>query len=159
MSTRELLLDTQAFVPPARMLGDLADADADARVPLLPHSIAELVAHMVFWQEWFLKRTAGSAVPVPASASLGWRAVAAGEWPAVRAQFLDGLARAVALGGPLGDPDRPVTPRIEFPPLSHYTVGDALRHVAVHNAHHLGQIVTMRQLLERWPPEKGGLTW
>jgi hypothetical protein len=27
---------------------------------------------MAFWQEWFLDRCAGKAVPSPASASLGW---------------------------------------------------------------------------------------
>ena len=31
--------------------------------------------------------------------------------------------------------------------MAHYTIGDALAHVASHNAHHAGQIVTIRQLM------------
>jgi uncharacterized damage-inducible protein DinB len=32
-------------------------------------------------------------------------------------------------------------------------------HVAVHTAHHIGQIVTLRQLLGAWPPPQGSHTW
>jgi uncharacterized damage-inducible protein DinB len=52
-----------------------------------------------------------------------------------------------------------VTPAIEFPPLAHHTVREALVHVAMHNAHHLGQVITLRQLLGAWPPPAGSYTW
>jgi hypothetical protein len=29
----------------------------------------------------------------------------------------------------------------------------------VHSSHHLGQIITIRQLLGLWPPPGGTLTW
>jgi hypothetical protein len=29
----------------------------------------------------------------------------------------------------------------------------------VHSSHHLGQVVTIRQLLGLWPPPAGALTW
>ena len=31
--------------------------------------------------------------------------------------------------------------------------------VALHNAHHYGQIITLRQQMSLWPPEAGGVTW
>jgi hypothetical protein len=45
------------------------------------------------------------------------------------------------------------------PMLAHYTIGDVLVHLAQHNAHHLGQVVVLRQLLDRWPPAAGSWTW
>ena len=34
-----------------------------------------------------------------------------------------------------------------------------LHHVASHNSHHAGQVVTLRQILGAWPPPSGGVTW
>ena len=31
--------------------------------------------------------------------------------------------------------------------------------VATHNAHHLGQVILLRQLLGAWPPPAGSWTW
>ena len=47
----------------------------------------------------------------------------------------------------------------EFAPLSHFTIRDALTHVAEHNAHHMGQVVLLRQLIGKWPPPDGSWTW
>jgi uncharacterized damage-inducible protein DinB len=52
-----------------------------------------------------------------------------------------------------------ILPAIEVPPLAHYTLRDAAVHAANHNAHHLGQIITLRQLMGLWPPRSGGFTW
>jgi hypothetical protein len=58
--------------------------------------------------------------------------------------------------------------RFRGPRLSHAGTGAwpevrtrflALVHVANHNAHHLGQIVLLRQLMGRWPPPSGSWTW
>ena len=43
--------------------------------------------------------------------------------------------------------------------MANYTVQQALAHIAVHNAHHLGQVVTLRQLMGQWPPPAGSWTW
>jgi hypothetical protein len=48
---------------------------------------------------------------------------------------------------------------IEFPPLANYTVGDAITHIAIHNTHHLGQIIILRQMLGAWPPPASIYTW
>ena len=94
-----------------------------------------------------------------ASAAQGWPAVTAADWDPLRARFLEGLNAAVAIAEDADRSSSPLTPPIEFPPLANYTIGEALTHVAVHNAHHLGQIITLRQVLGRWPPPSGAWTW
>lgn len=158
MAVRELLLDTFVHMPPLRIL-DGVDASQAARRPADGlHSIAETVAHLSFWQTWFLDRCEGRATPMPAHAADGWPPVAEADWPALVARFEGGLLQAVALEDD-GRLEKRIDPAIEFPPLAQYTVGDALVHVAQHNAHHLGQVIVLRQLLGCWPPSSGSWTW
>jgi uncharacterized damage-inducible protein DinB len=153
---RSLLLDTYAHIPPRHALERLAAADAERHPHGAPHSVAEIVAHLCFWQEWFCARCDGDGRPMPAHAAEGWPKVAAGTWPEVQARFLAGLDRAAALGDRA---DHPVAPAIDFPPMAHYSVHDALLHIAQHNAHHLGQVVLLRQMMGQWPPPAGSWTW
>jgi uncharacterized damage-inducible protein DinB len=158
MNARELLVDTVVHIPPPNALAGLSPEDADRRVPGAPHSISEIVAHVCFWQEWFAGRCEGQHLPMVTKAALGWPAVSPGAWPELQARFLAGLDRVVALGN-TDDVDRPVDPPIEFPLLAHYTVRDAIVHMGAHNAHHLGQIILLRQIIGAWPPPAGSYTW
>jgi uncharacterized damage-inducible protein DinB len=81
-------------------------------------------------------------------------AATAADWTPLREQFLAGIRRALELPA-----DGRVDPPIEFPPLANYTIADAMTHLGQHNAHHLGQIVTLRQALGAWPPPGGSVTW
>jgi len=157
MSPRDLLIETTPSIAPARALEALATDQAESRQGSL-HTIAEIVAHLAFWQDWFRSRCQGGSEPMPASAALGWKAPAAGSWPDVRRRFLDGLEALVTLGE-REDGTRVLAPPLEFPPLAGYTVADALVHVANHNAHHLGQVILLRQLMGAWPPPSGSWTW
>jgi uncharacterized damage-inducible protein DinB len=159
MNARELLLAPMAYMPPSRVIEGLTAEQAGRRLPGAPHTIVALVAHLGFWQTWFIERAIGRPVPMPATASLGWPAADAADWDQLRREFLDGLDRAVALAETSAAQSELVAPAIEFPPLAEYTVADAMTHVAMHNAHHLGQIVTLRQLLGAWPPPEGSWTW
>jgi uncharacterized damage-inducible protein DinB len=156
---KELLTDTFAYIRPGAILDDLSADDATRRLDAAPHSIAEILGHLTFWQDWFLARCRGDAVPMAAAAAVGWPRVGASDWMALRDRFLTGLEAAVGIAEDTAAADRPLSPAIEFPPLARHTVHDALTHVAVHNAHHLGQIVTLRQLMGRWPPPSGSWTW
>jgi uncharacterized damage-inducible protein DinB len=159
MNARELLLDTLAYIPPARALEQLTPDQAERRVAGANHSIAEIVAHLTFWATWFCNRCEGTPAPMVTSAADGWPTVAPGSWPELQRRFLDVLAAAVRIGE---DPARlalPITPPIEFPPLASYTIRDALVHMANHNAHHLGQVIVLRQLIGVWPPPSGSWTW
>lgn len=154
MHSAELLTDTFAYQPPAKALEGLSAADAERRFGSAPHSIAEIVAHMNFWQNWFLVRAQGQAVPMATHASEGWPEVPAGTWDALRAEFLAGLQRAVQL-----DSTAAINPPFEMPQMASYGVGDVLVHLAQHNAHHMGQVITLRQLMGLWPPPAGSWTW
>ena len=159
MNLRHFLVDTYVHMPPPQILIDVSDADAMRRLSPDMHTIAEVVAHMDFWQAWFLKRCRGEATAIAANAALGWPAVSDGEWPRVRERFLNGLSAAVDVAD---NPERltaPVEPAIELPALAEYSVSEALVHVAGHNSHHLGQIITLRQMMGIWPPSSGSFTW
>jgi len=156
MNARELLIETYPHIPPARALEQLTAADAERRLPEATHSIAEIVAHMAFWQDWFCQRCEGVAEPMAVPAARGWPTVALDSWPDVRGQFEAGLERAATLADRA---DHSVAPAIESGPLAHYTIRDALVHVAQHNSHHLGQVILLRQLMAVWPPPAGSWTW
>ena len=155
----DLIRDTFAYIQPAATISDLGPDEAARRIDGAPHTVADLVAHLAFWQDWFLARCHGKDVPMAAVAADGWPATSAEEWPSIRDGFIRGLDEAVALSNDASRLDQPVTPAIDFPPLAATTVRDALMHTAVHNAHHLGQVVTLRQLMGRWPPPSGSWTW
>ena len=144
--------------PPQDVLEALSADDAERRMdwPSASHSIAEIVAHMIFWQDWFLGRVKGSGEPAAATASIGWPEVKAGDWPKIHQRFMDGLKEVAAL-----DPasKQAVDPPFEFPPMAHHTAGDVVSHVALHNSHHLGQVIVLRQCMGMWPPPSGGFTW
>jgi uncharacterized damage-inducible protein DinB len=159
MNVRELLIEPFSHIPPDRALEGLTTDAAHRRVTGASHSVAEIVAHMVFWQEWFCERCDGAPTPMPRSAAEGWPDVPSGSWPDLEQRFLAGLERAASIGLPETRLDQPISPAIEFPPLAHYSIRDALTHMAQHNAHHLGQIVLLRQLLGSWPPPSGSYTW
>lgn len=158
MHARQLLTDSYAHIPTAQALDGLTEADAARRLAGAPHSIAEIVAHMTFWMRWWALRCDGVPEPPAASAAAGWPTVEQGSWPSVHAEFLAGLDRLASIAD--GDSSTLVTPAIEFPPaFADLTVRDALAHAALHNAHHLGQVILLRQLMERWPPPAGPFTW
>ena len=156
---KELLRDTFAHIQPAAALDGLTGPQAIGRLQDAPHSIAELLAHMTFWQDWFLARCSGDPRPMVVSAADGWPPPGAGDWSALKARFLTGLNAAVELAEDSGHLADPIDPPIAFPPMAAYNRLDALSHLAVHNAHHLGQIVTLRQLSGSWPPPAGSWTW
>jgi uncharacterized damage-inducible protein DinB len=159
MTVRELLVEPLVHLPPAKALEGLTPEDAGRRPTGSPHSIVELVAHMDFWLTWFCARCEGVSAPMPAHAAEGWPVVAAKDWPDVETRFTASLERAVAIGEDSQKFGRPITPAIEFPPLAEYTVRDAMVHAAGHNAHHLGQVILLRQMMGLWPPPAGSWTW
>ena len=156
---RELLKETYIHHQPSAILDGLSPEEATRKVDSAPHSIADILGHLTFWQDWFLARCRGEAEPMASSADAGWPVVTVSEWDAVRRRFLGGLDAAIELGEDASQRSQPLSPPVDFPPMAHYTVGDALTHLAVHNAHHLGQIVTLRQLTGKWPPPAGAWTW
>jgi uncharacterized damage-inducible protein DinB len=156
MTSGEMLIETMWAIPIRDGLAGLSAADAERRMPwpCATHSIAEIVAHMAFWQAWFIGRLQGSGEPAAASAADGWPAVEQGSWPRILQQFLDGLEQAAALDVA----NIVVDPPFEAP-LAGLSAKEAIMHLALHNTHHLGQIITLRQSMGQWPPPAGSFTW
>ena len=159
MNVRELLVEPTGFLVPASVLDGLSADDAERPASATMHSVAAVVAHMTFWQEWFVERCHGRGGPPAASAAMGWPTVAPGTWSEVHDRFLRGLDAAVAVGADASRLDARVHPPIEFPSMADLTIHAALIHIAMHNAHHLGQVITLRQVMGLWPPPGGGYTW
>jgi uncharacterized damage-inducible protein DinB len=121
--------------------------------------VVEVATHMVHWQSWFLKRCADNGIAPVAKASLRWPTADAAEREPVRQRFLEGLDEALELASDQAGCARRIDPPIDFSPLANYTVAGAITHIDIHNAHHLGQVITLRQFLGAWPPPEGSYTW
>jgi len=132
MHIRELLIDTTTHVPPSRAIENVSADEAMRRF-----SVGE---------------------SIPQKAAEGWPEVHRDTWPALRSRFIDDLERFVKMAE-TSDLDQRIVPALEVQPLAHMTKRDAVIHVANHNAHHLGQIIILRQIMGRWPRPSGGLTW
>ena|SRR5215203_472935 len=159
MHMRNLLRGAHAFLSPSATLAALPADLASLKPVDSPHSVAEIVAHMAFWQQWFLDRCDGVPIPPPPHAALGWPVVQSGEWNEILTRFEAGLERAGTLADDESRAATRLAPAIELDFLAGYTTADALTHVSLHNAHHLGQITTLRQQLGAWPPPSGSWTW
>lgn len=139
-----------ACMPPGRALDGLSADLACRRVEGAPHTVAEIVAHMQFWQAFSAALVRGEGPALPEHAAGGWPAVGPGDWDTVRRAFLSGLAEAKRLARG-EDLSRLVD--------GQKTVGYELTVNALHNAVHLGQVILLRRMLGAWPPPGGGETW
>ncbi|WP_102126940.1 DinB family protein [Deinococcus planocerae] len=147
----ERLLDEgSAFVPPSRVLGGLSAELACRRVEGTPHTVAEIVAHLHFWQSYTLTLARGERAALPEHAAEGWPEVRPDEWDGLRGRFLEGLTEMKRVARE-EDLSRPVR--------GHETLGYELTLHVMHNAVHLGQVILLRRMLGAWPPPGGGDTW
>jgi uncharacterized damage-inducible protein DinB len=148
------------FLEPAAVLDGLMSEQADAKPHNLPHSIAEIVAHLCYWQEWMNRCATTGFSGLPPHAADGWPAVPAGRWDSLRMRYLHSIEEAkriAAESDSLGHHLLP--PGVQDPFFAKASLGSGIVHTALHNAHHLGQIITLRQLIGSWPPPGGSMTW
>jgi hypothetical protein len=118
-----------------------------------PHTIFQLLSHLIYWQDWVVKWLDGETPPIPERAAGSWPGAlgpeSAAEWEQSVRQFVEGFERLISQvdeGDLLAEGDR--KSRFEM-----------LQTIASHNSYHLGQAVHLRQMLGAWPPPGGGLTW
>ena len=155
-----LLSGEGGFHGPAVALEGLTAEQALAKPHGVPHSIAEIVGHMCYWQEWFNRCAAEGFTGMAEHALEGWPAVAPDGWEALRTRYLAAIEEGktiVTTSTTLNDPLLP--PHVPIPFLAKESKGSGILHAVVHSGHHLGQIVTMRQLMGLWPPPAGSMTW
>lgn len=118
-----------------------------------PHSLYQLLNHMRYWQDWVVHWMDGKEPPIPKHAAESWpgRAAPASrrEWGKAVTEFRRGLA----------DLDRRSRDCDLLSGASRKSRLEMLQTIGAHNSYHAGQAVLLRQLLGKWPPPSGGLTW
>jgi uncharacterized damage-inducible protein DinB len=164
MANRELLRSVAAFEgafqPPEVVLEGLGEEQAAARPHGAPHSIAQIVGHMWYWQDFFNRIAQEGFRGFPEHAADGWPAVAPGEWDELRARFLATVELSQQLALTCERLDEKLLPQgYPVPVWQRETIGSGLLHGVVHSGHHLGQVITLRQLMGLWPPNAGSMTW
>jgi uncharacterized damage-inducible protein DinB len=118
-----------------------------------PHSLFQLLNHMIFWQEWVLKWLEGKTPRLVKHASGSWRGAVAPpnrtRWEQAVRRFergLDALDRHAREGDLLSTRGK-------------RSPAEMLQTIGAHNSYHAGQAVALRRMLAKWPPPKGALTW
>lgn len=164
ISDRDLLKSMAAFEAgfhtPEVVLDGLTEEQATARPHGLPHSIADIVGHMRYWQDLFNSIAESGFTGLPEHAAEGWPSMEAGGWNDLRTRFLASVERTQQLALSCERLNEKLLPEdLPLPFLQRDSIGTGLLHAAVHNSHHLGQVVTLRQVLGLWPPQAGSMTW
>jgi uncharacterized damage-inducible protein DinB len=122
-----------------------------------PHSIHEIVNHLIYWNDWVTRWLEGMAPSIPEHAAESWPAAAAPTderaWASTVRRFastLEDLRKAIRAKDLF---TASVSQNAEKTRL------EMLHTIASHNSYHLGQIVLLRRQISTWPPPAGGLTW
>jgi uncharacterized damage-inducible protein DinB len=154
------LLKGPGFTSAERALSGITQEQATTKPGNSPHSIADILAHLNFWQSWALSAIDGKPKPMPAHAAEGWVGMT-GSWDDLTQEFLAGLDKAKTLTEDETLLQKPFDPETKIGwGFEKHSVGEVIVDViAVHHAHHLGQIILLRRMLNVWPPEGGGSTW
>jgi len=140
-----------AHPPPSHVLSGLDAALAGAKLDGFPHTIHQLVQHLVFWQDMGLDWIQRTEPPpdIDNSADWSWDAAPADDaaWRETLDRFFGGLDLAKRT---MAKEDLATT----IPGWDHVSRLDVLQTIASHNSFHLGQVVSMRRLLGAWPPKE-----
>lgn len=137
-----LLLGSDEFESPERILSGLSGEQACTLLPGAPWSVAGLLAHMIFWQERRLGWASGQELGEWTAAE-NFPAVEPAQWEGLRARFLAGFSALEELATPTNSARQIYRGR---------SIGFMLASQACHSAYHLGQIVLLRRLQGTWPP-------
>jgi hypothetical protein len=127
----------------AHTLRDVTLAEATARTPASPNTIAALVRHLVYWNQVMARRAQGQPTQIPATngfdgpslhSEADWQALQAELWQSARE-----LAAAIR---------RMPAEQLPEPILPAYSSAYKNLHGAVEHVHyHLGQLVVLKNLV------------
>jgi uncharacterized damage-inducible protein DinB len=124
-----------------------------------PHSIFQVLNHLIYWQDWVVSWLDGENPPIPEQAAGSWPGARGPEnlvaWEEAVRRFVEGVER---LNGAIEEADLYEDAEVSKE-SDRKTPLEMLQTIASHNSYHLGQVVLLRQMLGAWPPPGGGLTW
>ena len=133
---------------PAAILDGLTGEQADTRPHGLPYSIAEVVAHLCFWQEWFNACLVSGFTGIPQHSVDGWPPIDADGWDEVRQRYVRSIEEAKRIAaGPHTLADALLPADANVASMARESRGSSLVRAALHNSHHLGQVITLRRLM------------
>ena len=153
MNTWEQLFLTGEFAPREYIFGGLTLEQVGARPAGAPHSIYEELWHAAEWQRLTLDRDEAALERWERREQFPPRPAPENEaaWRELAGSFLADSVRAVRLSQ-----NEVWLEADETEALPGFTWRNALEHLAVHNAYHMGKIVLLRQLLGIWSPPPDG---
>lgn len=134
----EMLSGGGEFLTPQTLLSDLTEEQATALPPASPYSIAQVVAHMHYWQERQLAHQRGEKPPSPNTLEATFAAPPSGTWDTLVQDFLAGIAACRTLAAERAETVSPFR--------DDTSVAYDLAENALHNAYHLGQVALLRQM-------------
>jgi len=144
----EILLNGNwEYTDPPSCLNGLGAEDACRPVTGCPHTIAELVLHMHYWQQELLEFARGNDPKRGSDFKFGvtdFGEVKPDDWEKLRAAFLASYEDLLKCA------EDPELMRRE--PNDTSNIGFMLANHALHNAYHLGQVVLMRIQQGNWVP-------
>ena len=123
-----------SFAAPDRLLSDLTFGEASRPVPGVPHTLAQLLAHLAVTQRASLDLAAGRTQGWPEGLEVWPEVPDEGDFGAYLTDLRLGLAEAQALAAAPSDRAR-----------------DVLTDLAAHSAYHWGQVALSRRVLGGWP--------
>jgi hypothetical protein len=126
---------------------------AGARVGACPHTLYELLNHMIFWQDGVLQWLKGRSPQMPEHAPDSWPGPSA---PSSRAKWVSAVRRYQA---GLAQLERAARRAVAARKGNGKSPLEMLAAVGAHNSYHAGQAALRRRLLRKWPPPSGGFTW
>lgn len=149
----QTLSGKDAHVGPTCALEGMGWEHAGAQRDDMPHTIFQLLNHMIYWQDWTIRWFDGQNPSLPEHASLSWPGDVGPknqkDWEQAVESFLYGLQEL----------DRRCQEKDLLLKLGKFSGLDMLSSIAVHNSYHLGQLVFARRMVGAWPPPSGGNTW
>jgi len=147
------LLGTGAHVETKTVFAALDWKIAGMRPDGAPHTVYQVLNHMLYWQEWVVKWLDGEKPPLPKHAAGSWPGDIA---PASREEWGRAVKR---FGRGVDQLTRRSRQADLFAKGRSKSPLEMLLTIASHNSYHAGQVVFLRQELGAWPPPSGGLTW
>jgi uncharacterized damage-inducible protein DinB len=150
---RRSLSGKDSHVGTATVLAGLDWKLAGTRPEGAPHSVFQIVNHIVYWEEWVNKWLDGESPKVPKHADGGWPGKVS---PTNRKEWEQTVRR---FGGVLNALERRSRKGDLLAERGKWTRVEIVHATGSHTTYHVGQVALMRQLLGAWPPPSGGLTW